>query len=175
MNEASSPLFAASLISAGPHPDLPEEQQLFAPFIGDWDLIVSWFDDRANLTRREQGEWHFSWVLEGRGIQDVWIVPPRAQRAGGHELYEYGTSLRFFDAELDAWQSTWVGPMHRTVRTFTARRMDGGIVLETTQGEVPRLRWSFTDIKTDSFTWRNEVWTGSGWRIQQTFDARRSA
>ena len=40
---------------------------------------------QANLRRRPQrrrnGEWHFGWVLEGRAIQDVWIVPPRGNGA----------------------------------------------------------------------------------------------
>jgi hypothetical protein len=30
-------------------------------------------------------------------VQDVWIVPPRANRLGRNDLYEYGTSLRVFD------------------------------------------------------------------------------
>src|SRR5262245_60720468 len=123
MNEA----FAASLMSAMPHEEIPEDQRIFAPFIGDWHLVVSWFDETGKLVRREQGEWHFSWVLEGRGIQDVWIVPPRDQRASRSDLYEYGTSLRFYDGKLKAWQSTWIGPMHRVVRTFTARRVDGRV------------------------------------------------
>ncbi|WP_119269251.1 hypothetical protein [Taklimakanibacter deserti] len=168
-------LFADSLISSGPHPDIPDEHRIFAPFIGDWDLIVKWFDERGKLAREERGEWHFAWILEGRGVQDVWIVPPRNERGGRIDLYEYGTSLRFFDSELGAWQSTWIGPMHRLVRTFLARRIDDKVVLETTEGEVPRMRWSFADVTQDSFTWRNELWTGADWRIQQTFDARRSS
>lgn len=116
----------------------------------------------------------FPGVLEGRGIQDVWIVPPRHERAGHDSLYEYGTSLRFFDHTLNAWQSTWIGPMHLVVRTFLARRVDDRVVLETTEGETPRMRWSFADVKADSFIWRNELWTGARWRLQQTFDARRS-
>jgi hypothetical protein len=167
--------FATSLISDGSHPDIPAEQRIFAPFIGDWDLIVSWFDEAGKLSRKERGEWHFSWILEGRGIQDIWIVPPRAERANRSDLYEYGTSLRFFDAQLKVWQSTWIGPMHRVVRTFLARKVDDRVVLETTEGEVPRMRWSFADIERNSFTWRNEIWTERGWRIQQTFEARRSA
>jgi hypothetical protein len=173
MNKAPSSPFADSLISATPHAEIPEEQRIFAPFIGNWDLIVSWFDETGKLTRREPGEWHFAWVLEGRAIQDIWIVPPRLERSGRSDLYEYGTSLRFFDGTLNAWQSTWIGPMHRIVRT--ARPIGDDVVLETTAGEVPRMRWSFTDIRTNSFIWRNELWTGSAWRIQQTFDARRSS
>jgi hypothetical protein len=79
---------------------LPKDAQIFSPFIGSWDLIVRWYDEAGNLARTEAGEWHFSWVLEGRGIQDVWIVPPRAQRAS-NELYEYGTSIRFYDPGLE--------------------------------------------------------------------------
>lgn len=173
MNKGPLPSFADSLISAAPHAEIPEEQRIFAPFIGDWDLIVSWFDETGKLTRREQGEWHFAWILEGRAIQDVWIVPPRHERPGRGDLYEYGTSLRFFDRTLDAWQSTWIGPMHRIVRTFTAQQIGDQVVLETTAGDLPRMRWSFAEIRANSFIWRNEVWTGSLWRIQQTFDARR--
>ena len=175
MNKAPLSPFADSLVSAAPHADIPENQQIFAPFIGDWDLIVKWYDEKGGLSRAARGEWHFSWVLEGRGIQDVWIVPPRHERSGRSDNYEYGTSLRFFDSRLNAWQSTWIGPMHRTVRTFIARRCGDDVMLETTEGEAPRMRWSFTDIETNSFIWRNELWIGSAWRIQQTFSARRSA
>jgi hypothetical protein len=100
-------------------------------------------------------------------------VPPRPERAQPGDLYEYGTSLRFFDSRLNAWQSTWIGPMHRVVRSFIARKIGDKIVLETTEGEIPRMRWSFADIRPESFSWRNELWTGSDWRTQQTFAASR--
>ncbi len=150
----------------------PKSSGFLRLFIGDWDLIVSWFDETGKPMRREPGEWHFAWVLEGRAMQDIWIVPPRLERSGRSELYAYGTSLRFYDGTLNAWQSIWIGPMHRIVCTFTARLIGNDVVLETT---APRMRWSFTDIRTSSFIWRNELWTGSAWRIQQTFDARRSS
>ena len=101
-------------------------------------------------------------------------MPPRAERAARTDLYEYGTSLRFFDAKHNAWQSTWIVPMHGLVRSFIARKVDDEVVLETTEGEGPRLRWSFAEIERNSFTWRNELWTAGEWRIQQTFAARRS-
>src|SRR5687767_12872272 len=107
MNTHAQP-FADALISQGPHPDIPVEHRIFAPFIGDWDLVVSWFDEAGKASRQERGEWHFSWILEGRGLQDIWIVPPRHERTGRSDLYEYGTSLRFYDSKLGAWQSTWI-------------------------------------------------------------------
>lgn len=166
--------FLEALASDGPHPAIPDECRIFAPFIGSWDLVVSWFDEGARLIRQERGEWHFSWVLEGRGIQDVWIVPPRDERAMRPEAGEYGTSLRFYDEELNAWQSIWVGPFANYVRRFIAQRIEDRVVLETVAGEATRMRWSFSEIGADSFTWRNELWDEDRWRVQQTFDARRS-
>jgi hypothetical protein len=166
-------LFAGCLVSDGPSPDLPSHARIFAPFVGSWDLVVSWFDENSRLSRREDGEWHFAWVLEGRAIQDVWIVPPRSARAAATNLYEYGTSIRIYDPAIDAWRSTWIGPMHGVVRTFTARRTGDAVVLETTEGDSPRMRWSFVDIAADRFTWRNEIWDSVGWRLQQSFAARR--
>ncbi|MBR0641692.1 hypothetical protein [Plastoroseomonas hellenica] len=165
--------FAAALISEGPHAALPPESRIFAPFIGSWDLVVSWFDASGALSRRQDGEWHFAWILEGRAIQDVWIVPPRHARVAASDLYEYGTSLRFFDPAIDAWQSTWIGPMHRLVRSFIAHRAGDQVVLETVEGTSPRMRWSFADIAADAFTWRNEAWKDGAWRLQQAFEARR--
>ncbi|MFZ5673030.1 MAG: hypothetical protein ACOZAM_08705 [Pseudomonadota bacterium] len=175
MTSGSAFPFADALLSDGPHPSIPSGQRIFAPFIGAWDLTVRWFDEAGKPAREEQGEWHFAWILEGRGIQDVWIVPRRSERTGRSDLYEYGTSLRFYDENLGAWQSTWIGPMHQVVRTFIARRIGDQVMLETTEGEEPRMRWSFSDVQESSFSWRNEVWTESGWRVQQTFAARRIA
>jgi hypothetical protein len=98
--------------------------------------------------------------IGGQGVQDVWIVPRRADRAARSDLYEYGTSLRFFDEKIGAWQSTWIGPMHGVVRTFIARRIGDQVMLETSEGEAPRMRWSFSDIHTSTFSWRNELWAG---------------
>ena len=164
--------FARALQSSGP--SVPEHAQIFAPFIGDWDLIVRWYDESGSLVRTEDGEWFFAWVLEGRAVQDVWIVPSRGLREPGSS-YEYGTSVRFYDPELDAWQSTWIGPIHQVVRTFTARSMGAEVVLETTPDIEPAMRWSFVDIDASTFTWRNDILLDGQWRTQQTFEAKRRA
>lgn len=172
MIEAEAAL-AGALTSAAPHPDLPHEQRIFAPFIGSWNLIVTWYGDDGAVTRQERGEWHFAWVLEGRAVQDVWIVPPRAERAGRTDLYEYGTSLRFFDPAAGAWRSTWIGPARHAVHTFTARRVGDEVVLETIPEDGTRMRWAFSDIGEDGFVWRNLREAGADWRLTQDFRASR--
>lgn len=161
------------LISAAPHPDLPQEHRIFEPFIGSWDLIVTWYGDEGAVTRRERGEWHFARVLEGRAVQDVWIVPTRAERAGRTDLYEYGTSLRFFDPAAGAWRSTWIGPMRGAVHTFLARRIGDEVVLETILQDGGRMRWVFSEIAEDGFVWRNLREAGADWQLTQDFRATR--
>jgi hypothetical protein len=117
----------------------------------------------------------FSWVLEGRAVQDVWIVPPRPERVGHNDLYEYGTSLRFFDPALSAWRSTWIGPTRRAVHTFLARKVGPEVVLETTLEDGRRMRWVYSDVSATAFTWRNSRETERGWVLTQDFAARRAA
>ena len=60
---------------------------------GDTGTLV-----RANGERVESScEVHFGWALQGRAIQDVWIVPAREGRAEGEGDRMYGTTLRIYD------------------------------------------------------------------------------
>ncbi|MFC4170515.1 hypothetical protein ACFOYU_00325 [Microvirga sp. GCM10011540] len=166
-------VFLSALVSLEPHPDLPPEQRIFAPFIGSWDLVVTWYAEDGTIIRRENGEWHFSWVLEGRAVQDIWIVPPRHERPDHQDPYEYGTSLRFFDPVLGVWRSTWIGPTQKAVHVFLAHQVGNEIVLETNLEGERRMRWIFTDVADTSFTWRNQRETATGWLLTQDFQAHR--
>src|SRR3954452_3007614 len=137
---------AAALVSATPYHEIAPEQQIFRPFIGSWDLRVTWYDENEVPNRRENGEWHFMWALEGRAVQDIWIVPRRAERSGRNDTYEYGTSVRFFNPRLQAWRSTWIGPTQGIVHTFIARQVGSDVVLDTTLDNGFRMRWTFVDM-----------------------------
>jgi hypothetical protein len=165
-------MIAESLVSIGPNPDIPLSDLIFAPFIGSWDLRITWYAEQE-IVRQENGEWHFDWVLEGRAIQDVWIVPRRDERASTADLYEYGTSVRFYEPRLGAWRSTWIGPMHGMVRTFVARKQDETVTMETDPDQGDALQWVFSDISSDAFVWRNSIWLDGVWILQQAFVATR--
>ena len=159
--------------STGPAPGLADELALFGQFVGSWDLEVT--DVAADGTETTTaGEWHFGWALGGRAVADVWICPRRTP--DGASPGEHGLSLRFYDAELGAWRSTWLGPGRGVVRAFEARPDGDGIELSGSFGDGD-LRWSFSDITPTSFRWRNEVSHDGGrtWRAQQTFAARRAS
>src|SRR5215204_4557651 len=66
--------FAEALSSAGPAADRADKMSLYGWLIGDWRFAaVVHADEGARHTG--EGEIHFAWVLEGRAIQDVWILP----------------------------------------------------------------------------------------------------
>ncbi len=147
--------FIDALQAGGPASDRAENMELYGFLVGAWDLDVTEFEADGS-TRRCPGEWHFGWVLEGRAIQDVWIVPSRG--AGSHadtaNSNRYGTTLRVYDPRIDAWHIQWTEPV--------------------TQAYLRR--WSFSEITPASFRWRGEVSAAEGatWHLHMDFIAHRS-
>jgi hypothetical protein len=158
--------FNDALHTNAPAADRADRMDLYGWLIGDWD-----FDGVVHLrdgtTHKGRGEIHFGWVLEGRAIQDVWILPG---------LF-YGTTLRIYDPGRDAWHILWNDP----VRQFYTRqigRADGrDIVQDGSDDTGDAVRWSFRDITPTSFRWRGERSQDGGatWRLDAEYLARRRA
>ena len=159
--------------AAGPDPAYETELQTFGRFVGSWDLECTEYAADGTTTTLP-GEWHFGWVLDGRAVQDVWILPSRRARAQGDgEPVEWGTAVRFYDPALGAWRVNWSGPGRGRSHAFIARERDGEIVLEGGDDDA-RLRWTFSEITADTFHWRNEILEpGGDWRLQQEMRVRR--
>ncbi len=169
----NSDAMIAALQATGPDPHLQEHLMLFGQFVGSWDVDIT--NIASNGTVAElKGEWHFGWVLQGRAVMDVWIAPCRSMQ-GSKEPYEYGATIRFYDTNINAWRSTWIGPVRNLVRPFIAREMNGEIVLEGSFALGSLTRWIFSEIRADSFQWRNmeSVDDGQTWKTVQRMSGRR--
>jgi hypothetical protein len=157
----------------GPH---AEELGLFGQFVGSWTVEWAGHDTDGNPTAMT-GELHFGWVLGGRAVQDLWIVPSTGQPGEGTPpLAFHGSTIRFYDASIGAWRSTWVEPVNGRVRRFVGRPAGDEIVLVSDE-EEPQLRWRFTDMGPDSFLWRGELSRDGGatWEVEEEMRATRSA
>jgi len=151
---------------------------LFAPLRGVWDVLVT--DHLPDGKRRTaSGEWRFDWVLAGRAMQDVWISPPRGVRQQALTMRafdRYGTTLRFFDPSISAWRIVWIDPAQNYVATLIGRARGHDIVQEGTGDDGVAVRWTFSNITYEAFTWRGETSPDNGrtWRTVQEMTARRT-
>ena len=86
--------FTNALLSEKRSGIIPEEDDWYAPLIGDWT-----FDYYEPGGRHLKGEWFFRRVLEGTAIEDIFICPSRDTK----ETYpqpdgEYGVAVRMYDS-----------------------------------------------------------------------------
>jgi hypothetical protein len=165
------------LLAEGPAPAHHEALMQFSRLVGSWSLDVTYYAGDGSVRRPTPGEWHFAWVLEGRAVADVWMVPPRAQRTATEPPPgEYGMSLRFYDPRIGAWRSTWHGPVNGIVWPFIARAVGDEMVLERVDEAGELVRWIFSEIPSDSFRWRpvRSRDGGESWVVGQVMEAKRS-
>lgn len=171
--------FAEVLHADGPDEALTAELKLYSWLVGRWEFDAATFPEDGT-THRGQGEIHAGWVLQGRAIQDVWMIPRRRDRRPGIEQLPgagnwYGTTLRIYDPAITAWRILWNDP---ATGFFTQQlgRAEGGAIVQT--GADPRggsSRWTFSEIERDSFHWTAEHSTDDrNWRREVDIRARRA-
>ncbi len=176
-NPCPSRSFSNALIARGPAADRGNNMDLYGWLIGAWDIDVTRFMPDGK-ERRRQGEWHFGWVLEGRAIQDVWIVPSRGPDREGDaaaNAFSYGTTLRIYDPRNDTWQIQWSDPVISNFLTMIGRKEGDDIVQLGRDQEGRPIRWRFSDITPQAFLWRGETSHDHGktWRLDVEFTAKR--
>lgn len=60
---------------------IPKEYDWFSKLLGDWDFdYYDGYDDNGNYSRHVKGEWIFRRILNGTGIEDLFICPSRETR-----------------------------------------------------------------------------------------------
>jgi hypothetical protein len=164
------------LVAARRSAEIAESDDLYGWLVGSWALDVVRYADDVRAVPLE-AEAHFQWTLEGRSVQDVWIMPRRADRTAAVSKTNnmYGTTLRVWDSTLKARRVTWINPVTGHRSELIGRRSGNDIVQIGTQADGMPIRWTFTEITSVSFLWTGEVLNPDGqtWRIQGQFRARR--
>jgi hypothetical protein len=166
------------LHATGADADSAPKLQLYSWLVGRWTFDVTTILDDGS-THRGRGEIHAGWVLQGRAIQDVWMIPRLQDRQPGIDQLPgagnwYGTTLRIYDPALDAWRIIWNDP---ATGFFSQQigRAQGAEIVQT--GPDPRggtMRWTFSEIEPDSFHWTAERAADERtWRREVDIRARR--
>jgi len=151
-------VFCDALIATHPARDIAGSNDFYAPLIGSWTTEVLDAEDDGSK-RVTAGEWHFVRVLEGRGVQDVMIVPVREQRhpRTPSRVDRYGSSLRIFDMRNGVWRVHWCNPADGELHILEAQRAGADIIEIGDRDDGHSLRWTIFDIKQDSFLARGET------------------
>lgn len=167
---------AAALAAQGRSPEVPESADAYGWLVGSWDLDVrNYWGDVSGLGLR--GEAHFGWVLEGRAIQDVWIMPRRGERSGPIEKTRnmYGVTLRVWDAAIQGWRITWISSVNAARADLVGRWSGKDVVQVGVRPDGVPIRWIFSEITRDSFRWTGESLQADGatWKLEGEFLAAR--
>lgn len=168
--------FLQTLAAPGRSPEIPEDFDVYGWLIGSWDLEVIHY--RINVASRNlKGEAHFAWVLEGRAVQDTWIMPRSSERTTEIDktCNMYGTTFRMWDPSIEAWRVTWMNPVTGLRDELIGRWSGEDIVQVGTHPDGTPIRWIFTEITPNSFHWLGEALNpdGKSWRLEGEFRARR--
>jgi len=152
---------------------MEEPYHLFGQLVGEWDFeYVSGMG--TDQERHVVGEWIFSWILNGRVMQDLFICPSRKERIIHPQPdAAYGTAVRFYNHEKKKWDVCYGAD--GKMRVLEAEAVGDDIVLtrkDVTEGIV---QWMFTEITKDTFHWLNRTSMDGGgtWEITEDIHATR--
>jgi hypothetical protein len=179
-SNSASTSFAQVLHAEGPDREREAKLALYAWLVGRWDMDVTTLLEDGT-THEGRGEIHAGWVLQGRAIQDVWMIPRLEERKPGISQLPgagnwYGTTLRLYDPNLDAWRILWNDPATDFFTQQIARARGSDIVQEGPDPKGGAMRWTFTEIQSDSFHWMAErAPDEKSWRREVDIYARRAA
>jgi hypothetical protein len=170
---SASPMLRA-LHAGAPATDRAAQMMLYGQFVGSWEGRLRYVDGNG-VQKDAPAEVHFDWVLEGRAVQDVWIVPARSAMAPGTAQLIYGTTLRVYDPREDVWHITWIDPVRQVCNRMTGRAAGDDILQEYRTEQGGRVQWMFTEITPASFHWiaREETEAGAEWRVRGEFFLHR--
>jgi hypothetical protein len=160
-----------ALKALGPHASLGEQAKVFGRMVGSWDVEYSNYKKDGSVKHRS-GELLVGWVMDGRAVQDVWIVYPSGERKDR----EFYTDIRYFDSKSGSWPATFIDPEHAAAAKFEGGAVGTDrIVLETKDLDDPLTRWSFVDIRPNTFGFREET-SGDGgktWKLEAEYRMTR--
>lgn len=143
-------------------PGIPD---LFGALVGDWRVRNRSLDEATGQWHEAEFTWSFARTLGGLGIHDVIVLDDGTVA---------GTTVRVWDADREVWRVSWFGVRGRHFSHFVARPDGAGILLEGAGQDGRALRWSFSAITADGFTWDGRIETADGWLLEQHMDAVRA-
>jgi hypothetical protein len=158
------------LRSEDANPSIGDEAKTFDRLVGTWDADFTFYRADGSVFHKK-GELLFGWVMDGHAIQDLWIGYPSENQ----KERTIGTTIRFFDTALKQWRVVFVNPQFNYVVTAQGGREGDRIVLHGRDTDGLPIRWTFSEMKPDSFHWQGEKSHDGGktWKVEEDHHMKR--
>jgi len=158
------------LRSEDANPSIGDEAKTFDRLVGTWDADFTFYRADGSVFHKK-GELLFGWVMDGHAIQDLWIGYPSENQ----KERTIGTTIRFFDTALKQWRVVFVNPQFNYVVTAQGGREGDRIVLHGRDTDGLPIRWTFSQMKPDSFHWQGEKSHDGGktWKVEEDHHMKR--
>lgn len=165
-----TPDFSHQLVAPPPAAAAVPPLADFGRLIGSWKMRSHTFGPAGAPAHAREALWTFSWVLQGRAVQDVFAV---IDPGGGYS--EYGTTVRMYRPSCDCWSVTYFGPKHELSVSFVAARKGTDMVMRRSEANGDYTRWVFDSISQNHFRWRalTSRDRGRSWRLDQVMSGER--
>jgi hypothetical protein len=144
----------------GPPAAQAAQNPLFDLLVGTWDVRYE-FTDKAGKAQTSHGQVHYSWILDGKALQEIWTSDWESK-----DLRPYGTTINFYDAKRQHWTAVWIYPASSMTQIMSGGDVNGAWVL-TGRNEGGALeRWTTTSNGRDNVVVRAEISNddGKSWR-----------
>lgn len=172
MSSATDPRFAEALIAAGPTPEYPGRMNRFGQFVGSWAAQGKRLDEVTGEWAEREFTWIVGFILDGRAVQDVEVIASSTNPSGFETV---ATAVRVYDAHAGAWRVSYFAPTTGEYCNLVATAWRHGIRQDGTRTDGRAIRWNFTEITEESYTW--EGWVsdddGSTWRLIERNEGTR--
>jgi hypothetical protein len=161
--------FINLLLSEQSSPEI-NKVDIYDQLMGCWKVEVLDYADDGTM-QKSTGDWVFSYVLAGRAIQDLFVTSGLANKRSNR----FGTTIRMIDPVTQQWKIFWFNPLSGARNELTAHADGENIVHQGFSNLGNLIRWTFTDIKENSFHWSGEesIDQGKSWKLSSEFFAKR--
>lgn len=168
----SVPSFAEALVAPGPTPEYPGRMRRFGQLVGAWAATGSRLDEATGEWTGREFTWIVDFVLDGRAVQDVEVVPSDSHPSGFETV---ATALRVYDPYAGVWRVSYFSPASGEYCHLVATPHRNAMRQDGTGTDGRPIRWNFASITPDAYAWEGWVSNdeGSTWVLVEHNEATR--
>ncbi|WP_022901360.1 hypothetical protein [Humibacter albus] len=166
-DEAAS--FAQALISAEVAPEHPNRMTRFGQMVGSWHVKGSRLDEDTDEWVERDFTWLVSWVMDGRALEDLEVV----QTDDGPATV--AVAVRVYDPAAGVVRVSYFSPPNNQYANLVAQGWRDGVRQDGTQNDERPIRWNFSAITNDSYTFDGWVSDDDGatWKLVEHLEGTR--